>query len=146
MSKFQSKPTTLSFVSGAILASGATPDSPATTTGIREVAGLLTAANGIDIGAAVARSGAGAVPVTNSIVLFTSTATGNALTLADGVDGQLLTILYIAEAAGGDTGVLTPANRGGYATITFNAIGDSATLIFTNTRWYIVGTRGVTVA
>ena len=144
MSKFQSKPT--DFVSGAILASGATPDSPATTTGIREVAGLLTAANGIDIGASVARSGAGAVPVTNSIVNYTSTATGNALTLADGVEGQLLTILYIAEAAGTDTGVLTPTNRGGYATITFNAIGDSVTLVFANTRWYIIGSRGVTIA
>jgi hypothetical protein len=144
MSKFQSKPT--NFVSGAILASGATPDSPATTTGIREVAGLLTAANGIDIGVAATRSGAGAVPVTNSIVNYTSTATGNALTLADGVEGQLLTILYVAEAAGTDTGILTPTNRGGYATITFNAIGDSVTLVFANTRWYIIGSRGVTIA
>jgi hypothetical protein len=144
MTKFLNKPST--FVANRLLLTGATKDAPTIPSGIGETSGFLVPANGIDLGTATARSGAGAVPVTNSIVLFTSTATGNALTLANGIDGQLLTILYIAEAAGGDTGVLTPANRGGYATITFNAVGDSVTLVFANTRWYIIGSRGVTIA
>jgi hypothetical protein len=144
MTKQLNKPTT--FVASKLLLTGATKDAPTICSGIGETSGFIVPEKGIDLGTATARSGAGAVPVTNSIVLFTSTATGNALTLANGLDGQLLTILYIAEAAGGDTGVLTPANRGGYATITFNAIGDSVTLVFANTRWYIIGSRGVTIA
>jgi hypothetical protein len=91
-------------------------------------------------------SGAGAVNTTTLTTAFTSTATGNALTLADGAAGQLKTIVYVAEAAGGDTGVLTPANLGGGATITFNAVGDSVTLQFIGADWWVIGLRGAVVA
>jgi hypothetical protein len=77
---------------------------------------------------------------------FTSTAAGNALTLANGTSGQLKTIIYVAEAAGGDTGILTPANLGGGTTVTFNAVGDAATLQFVGTDWWVVGLRGAVVA
>ena len=145
MSKFQSKPQG-TFTAGALLATGTTPDNPAVISGISESSGLLTPANGIRLGTVSTRSGAGAVPVTNSVCEYTSTATGNALTLADGTEGQLLVIAYKAEAAGGDTGVLTPVNKAGFSTITFNAVGDTATLLFTSGKWYITGVRGVTVA
>jgi hypothetical protein len=71
---------------------------------------------------------------------------GDALTLADGAQGQLKTIIYVAEAAGGDTGVLTPTNLGSATTITFNAVGDSVTLQFAGTDWWVVGFRGAVVA
>ena len=93
-----------------------------------------------------ALNGPGAVNITSLATAFTSTAAGNALTLADGAQGQLKTIIYVAEAAGGDTGVLTPANLGSATTITFNAIGDSVTLQFANTDWWVVGFRGAVVA
>jgi hypothetical protein len=93
-----------------------------------------------------ALSGPGAVNITGLVTAFTSTAAGNALTLADGAQGQLKTIIYVAEAAGGDTGVLTPANLGGGTTITFNAVGDAATLQFAGTDWWVVGFRGAVVA
>jgi len=46
---------------------------------------------------------------------------------------------------GGD-GTLTPSNFAQGTTITFNDVGDSAQLLFTNASWHIVGSYGVTVA
>ena len=102
--------------------------------------------SGAVIGAVQALSGPGAVNITTLTTAFTSTATGNALTLADGVAGQLKTIVYVAEAAGGDTGVLTPTNLGSATTITFNAVGDSVTLQFIGADWWVIGFRGAVVA
>jgi hypothetical protein len=112
------------------------------------VTGALPVANGGTgaSGAVQALSGPGAVNITSLATAFTSTAAGNALTLADGAQGQLKTIIYVAEAAGGDTGVLTPTNLGSATTITFNAVGDSVTLQFAGTDWWVVGFRGAAVA
>ena len=112
------------------------------------VTGALAVANGGTGASATVQSlsGAGAVNITSLATAFTSTATGNALTLADGAQGQLKTIIYVAEAAGGDTGVLTPTNLGSGTTITFNAVGDSVTLQFAGTDWWVVGFRGAAVA
>jgi hypothetical protein len=102
--------------------------------------------NGAIIGTVQALSGPGAVNITTLTTAFTSTATGNALTLADGVAGQIKTIVYVAEAAGGDTGILTPTNLGSATTITFNAVGDSVTLQFIGADWWVIGFRGAAVA
>lgn len=84
-------------------------------------------------------TGAGAVGVTGSIHEITTTGTGDALTLANGTEGQRLTIVYAAEGAGTDTAVLTPTTFGSGTTITFSVIGQSARLIFTNGKWYADG-------
>jgi hypothetical protein len=112
------------------------------------VTGALPVANGGTgaSGAVQSLSGAGAVNITSLATAFTSTAAGNALTLADGAQGQIKTVIYVAEAAGGDTGVLTPTNLGSATTITFNAVGDSVTLQFAGTDWWVVGFRGAVVA
>jgi hypothetical protein len=112
------------------------------------VTGALPVANGGTgaLATVQALSGPGAVNITSLATAFTSTAAGNALTLADGAQGQLKTIIYVAEAAGGDTGVLTPTNLGSATTITFNAVGDSVTLQFAGTDWWVVGFRGAVVA
>jgi len=102
--------------------------------------------NGAIIGTVQALSGPGAVNVTQLTTAFTSTGTGDALTLADGVAGQLKTIVYVAEAAGADTGILTPTNLGAGTTITFNNVGDSVTLQFIGTDWWVIGLRGAVVA
>lgn len=91
-------------------------------------------------------SGAGAVNITQPVTKFTSTATGNALTLADGVEGQLKTIVYVAEAAGADTGILTPTNLGAGTTITFTNVGDACILQFLGTEWWAISLRGATLA
>ena len=112
------------------------------------VTGALSVANGGTgaSGSVQALSGAGAVNITSLATAFTSTAAGNALTLADGAQGQIKTVIYVAEAAGGDTGVLTPTNLGSATTITFNAVGDAVTLQFAGTDWWVVGFRGAVVA
>lgn len=115
-----------------------------TVAGTLGVTGLTTATGGI-AGGVQTLSGAGAVNVTTLATAFTSTATGNALTLADGTNGQMKTVVYVAEAAGGDTGVLTPTNRIGYASVTLNAVGDSVTLQFVGTAWAILAVNGATI-
>jgi hypothetical protein len=98
------------------------------------------------LGTVQSLSGAGAVNITQLTTAFTSTATGDALTLANGVVGELKTIVYVAETAGADTGILTPTTRVGYATITFTNVGDSVTLQYFTQGWAIIGVRGATVA
>ena len=87
-------------------------------------------------------SGAGAVDVVSAITEVTTTG-ANALTLADGVEGQLKFIVMITD--GGD-GTLTPTNFGSGSTITFNDAGDTATLLFTNGKFYLLSHFGCTIA
>jgi hypothetical protein len=129
--------TTMTFPSTS--ASIARTDAAQTFTGAQTFSGPV-------IEGAQALSGAGAVNITQPVTKFTSTATGNALTLADGVEGQLKTIVYVAEAAGGDTGVLTPTNLGAGTTITFNAVGDACVLQFLGTDWWAISLRGAVLA
>jgi hypothetical protein len=107
---------------------------------IGNVTGVLT---GRVIGTVATRSGAGAVPITATTVRLTTTG-ANALTLANGVDGQILSIVMVVD--GGD-GTLTPTTRTGFSTITFDAVGDSVTLqFFTTLGWMILSNNGTTVA
>lgn len=124
------------------------PSSDATiarTDGAQTFTGNQTFSNAI-IQGVQSLSGPGAVNTTQPVTKFTSTAAGNALTLADGVEGQLKTIVYVAEAAGGDTGVLTPTNLGAGTTITFNAVGDACILQFLGTEWWAISLRGAVLA
>ena len=98
------------------------------------------------IGTVELLSGPGAVNITQLTTAFTSTGTGDALTLADGTVGQIKTIVYVDEAAGADTGILTPDTPLGYSTITFTNIGDSVTLQYFTQGWAVIGVRGATVA
>jgi hypothetical protein len=76
-------------------------------------------------------------------VRLTTTA-ADALTLANGANGQLLTIVMVVD--GGD-GTLTPTTKTGYTTITFGDVGDSVTLqYFTTLGWMIVSNYGATIA
>jgi len=129
--------TTMTFPSTS--ASIARTDAAQTFTGTQTFSGPI-------VGGAQALSGAGAVNITQLTTKFTSTATGNALTLADGVEGQIKVIVYVAEAAGGDTGILTPTNLGAGTTITFNTIGDACILQFLGTDWWAVSLRGAVLA
>jgi hypothetical protein len=124
---------------------------PSTTASIARIDAAQTFAGNQTFSGAIitgvqSLSGAGAVDIVNIATAFTSTATGNALTLANGAVGQIKTIAYVAEAAGADTGILTPTTRVGYATITFTNVGDSVTLQYFTQGWAVVGVRGATVA
>jgi hypothetical protein len=129
--------TTMTFPSTS--ATIARTDAAQTFTGTQTFSGPI-------VSGAQALSGAGAVNITQLTTKFTSTATGNALTLANGVEGQMKVIVYVAEAAGGDTGILTPANLGAGTTITFNNVGDACILQFLGTDWWAVSLRGAVLA
>jgi hypothetical protein len=89
------------------------------------------------------RSGAGAVPITSGTVRLTTTG-ADALTLANGVNGQILTIVMVVD--GGD-GTLTPTTKTGFATITFDDVGEAVVLqYFTTLGWMIISNYGTTVA
>jgi hypothetical protein len=91
-------------------------------------------------GNTTATSGPGAIAITGAIHEITTTGAGDAMTLADGAEGQHLHVVYVAEGAGGDTAVCTPTNlAGANTTITFTDLGDSAHLLFTAGNWYFLG-------
>ncbi len=93
-------------------------------------------------GTVTTRSGAGAVPITSGTVRLTTTGT-DALTLANGANGQILSIVMVAQSG---TGTLTPTTKTGYATIAFDAVGDSVTLqYFTTLGWMILSNNGCTL-
>jgi hypothetical protein len=89
-------------------------------------------------------SGAGAVDLTNLVTELTTTG-ANALTLADGTtSGQIKIVNMIVD--GGD-GTLTPATFANGTTITFNDVGESATLVWNSTiGWIASSTQGATIA
>ena len=116
----------------------------ATVSSTLGVTGLTTVTGGL-AGGVQALSGPGAVNLTTLTTAFTSTGTGDALTLANGTAGQIKTIVYVAEAAGGDTGVLTPTSRISYASITLNAVGDSITLQYLSAGWAVLAVNGATI-
>ena len=120
--------------------------SPTLVTPILGAATATTVTTGAIFGTVQSLSGAGAVNLTDLTTAYTSTGTGNAITLANGTVGQIKTIVHVAEAAATDTGVLTPSSRIGYSTITFNGPGESVTLQYFSQGWAIIGSRGVTVA
>ena len=86
-------------------------------------------------------AGAGALPVTTDCI-FLTTGGAEALTLADGVIGQKLTIIMVSD--GGD-GTVTPNAFGNGTTITFDN-NDSVVLRFDGTSWWVVGTTTAAVA
>ena len=89
-------------------------------------------------------SGAGAVVLTNFVTEVTTTG-ADALTLADGTtSGQIKIINMIVD--GGD-GTLTPTTFANGTTITFDAVGESATLVWNSTiGWIASSTQGATIA
>jgi hypothetical protein len=87
-------------------------------------------------------TGAGAIDVTTAITWIVTTGV-NALTLADGVEGQTKYIVMKTDAG---NGTLTPANFAQGTTITFDAVGDSVSLLFTNAAWHSMGGHGTAIA
>ena len=91
-----------------------------------------------------ALTGAGAVDIISGSTAYVSTGASQALTLADGTNGQIKTIAHVGD---GGSGVLTPTTKSGYTTITFNNVGDSVTLQFFNSAgWCIIGIHGAVAA
>ncbi len=93
-----------------------------------------------------ALSGAGAVNLTTGATAVTTTGAGNALTLADGVNGQIKKVAHAVKGTLG-TFVLTPTTANGFSTFTSTAAGDTVIMqFFTSGGWCILGSRGGAIA
>lgn len=65
-------------------------------------------------------------------------------TLSDGTDGQILYILC-TQVVNPGTNTVTPSNANGFTSIDFNAVGDTATLLFSTNDWYLISYYGATI-
>lgn len=84
-----------------------------------------------------------AIPVTHAYVAKTTGSDAEALTLANGVPGQILVISLVTD--GGGTGTLTPTTKSGFVSIAFADAGDTVSLLYVNDTigWVILGSAGV---
>lgn len=85
-----------------------------------------------------------AIPVTHSVVVKTTGADAEALTLANGTEGQILVLTL--GTAGGGAGTLTPVTSTGWATAVFTVVGDGATFMYVDDTvgWILLGAYGTT--
>ena len=89
----------------------------------------------------------GAINLTTTATYFSTSGGAATATLAAGYNGQIKTIMMLAD--GGDM-VVTVTNAGwqssGTGTITFDTIGDGVTLQYINSKWFCVGNNGTVFA
>ena len=76
--------------------------------------------------------------VTGGVVLVTSGTSATNTTVADGVAGQ--TVHFVFDVKGGSPGVpkFTPTTKSGFTSFSLTDAGDSATLVFTTTRGWVL--------
>tara|TARA_R100000005_G_C4992939_1_gene200083 strand:+ start:1324 stop:1980 length:657 start_codon:yes stop_codon:yes gene_type:complete len=106
-------------------------------------AALGGALTGAVIGGVQALSGAGAANNTSLTTQLTTTGSNQAITLANGTNGQIKIVTMVVD--GGD-GVLTPATFANGTSITFNDVGDTVLLVYNTTGgWALVSNTGCTI-
>ena len=76
-----------------------------------------------------------AVPITASICHKTSGGDAETLTIVAGTSGQVLIIVMIVD--GGGTATLSGAQING--SVAFSDVGHAATLLYTNSKWNMIG-------
>jgi len=75
------------------------------------------------------------IPVTASVCHKTSGSDAEVLTIVAGTSGQILIIVMIVD--GGGTATLSGAQING--SVAFSEVGHTATLLYTNSKWNMVG-------
>ena len=91
-------------------------------------------------------SGAGAVDLTNLVTELTTAGGAAAVTLADGTtSGQIKIITMVVD--GGGTATVTPVTFASGTTLAFDAVAETATLVWNSSiGWILSADRGVTIA
>ena len=84
------------------------------------------------------------IDTTSAISEVDQSGGATALSLADGSDGMIKTI--IAIGTGGNSITITPTNLRGGSTITLNAEGETVVCLFKNSKWNVIGGHGFVVA
>jgi hypothetical protein len=82
-------------------------------------------------------SGAGAVSVTKTVTVLVSPAASGTLTIAPGIEGQIKFIVMVANTTN-NTLTLDDTDLG-HDTVVFDGQGDTATLMYLNQKWWVVG-------
>ena len=77
-----------------------------------------------------------AISISTNVTKITSPDNSGTITIADGVDGQIKTIIMVSNT-GNHT--LSITSNIGHSSIAFNSAGDTATLMFMGTVWYFIG-------
>jgi hypothetical protein len=105
---------------------------------------ILDILNAADVGQAAGQSNvydaAGAIDPADDVAVLDATSVGMAMTLADGTTAGETMKLYLRSITNSDTVVLTPANLAGGTTITFDAVGEYAVLIWNGAAWAVRST------
>lgn len=81
-------------------------------------------------------TGVGEIILTTNITLISNPDSPGNFTIGDGVDGQLK-IVIMTNNSGGHTCTLQGSALA--QDISFDAAGESATLLYTNSKWYFIG-------
>lgn len=81
-------------------------------------------------------SSPGIIDTTKPITHLSVDASGGTVTIPAGTASQVKIISLIAS--GGGTYTIS-SNIGGSANVVFDQIGDTATMLFTNNQWYVIG-------
>ena len=76
-----------------------------------------------------------AVPITASICHKTSGSDAETLTIVAGTSGQVLIVVMIVD--GGGTATISGAQING--SVAFSEVGHAATLLYTNSKWNMIG-------
>ena len=97
------------------------------------------------IGTTEAVNSATALSLNTMISELTTAGSGLAMTLANGVVGQIKIITMVVD--GGGTATLTPATFANGSTIAFADVNDTVMLVYANTiGWVVVSNSGATVS
>jgi len=78
----------------------------------------------------------GTIDLTKQITHLSADASGGTLVLPTGTDKQIK-ILAMISSSGGTYRVL--ANVANSANVVFDNVGDTATLLYTNNKWFVIG-------
>ena len=85
-----------------------------------------------------------AVNVTTAITTINATSATHTGGLADGADGQIKIIINVSTS-GTNAITITPTNLRGGTSIVLNAVGETVTCLFKNSRWNVIGGYGFTI-
>ena len=85
------------------------------------------------------------IDITSAVTEVNATSAIATLTLADGANGQIKTIINVST--GGTNNVnIVPSNLRGGTTIVLNAPGETVSLMFKNSNWNIIAGNGYAVS
>ena len=90
-------------------------------------------------------SGTLVADVESAVTEVNATAGTGAVSLADGSNGQVKTVLN-TSTAGTNVITITPTNLRGGTNVSLNASGETVTLLFKNSNWNVIAGNGYAVA